>query len=34
MLEAAGFHDARLLRATGFKSSPLTMGMVFSCRKP
>jgi len=34
MLTAAGFADAVLLHRTGFKSSPETVGAVFSCRKP
>jgi len=34
MIESAGFIDPRLLHRTGFKSSPLTVGAVFSARKP
>jgi len=34
MLERAGFTDARLLRRTGFKSSPETIGAEFACHRP
>lgn len=34
MLEAAGFVDGILLRRTGFKSSPETVGAEFACRRP
>jgi len=34
MCESAGFQEARLLRLTGYKSSPVTSGAEFSARKP
>lgn len=34
MLSAAGFQNPVLHVMTGFKSSPVTEGAVFSCRKP
>ena len=34
MMESTGFVEARLLRRTGFKSSPETVGAVFGARKP
>jgi len=34
MLASAGLIEARLLFRTPFKSSPLTTGAVFCCRKP
>jgi len=34
MLKSAGFVEPSLLRRTGFKSSPVTEGAVFSARKP
>ena len=34
MMQTAGFIEARLLGCTGFKSSPETVGAVFSARKP
>jgi hypothetical protein len=34
MLMSAGFVEARLLHSTGFKSSPVTVGALFSARKP
>jgi len=33
MIEAAGFLDAACHGETGFKSSPVTMGMLFSAVK-
>jgi hypothetical protein len=34
MIKSAGFIEPRLLHRTGFKSSPVTIGAVFSARKP
>lgn len=34
MIEKAGFKDARLTGESGFKSSPVTMGMTFVAQKP
>jgi len=34
MIEAAGFADVKCHGETGFTSSPVTMGMLFSAVKP
>jgi len=34
MIDSAGFIECRLVRRTGFKSSPVTVGAVFGARKP
>ena len=34
MIERTGFTDARLTGESGFKSSPVTMGMTFFAAKP
>jgi hypothetical protein len=34
MIEGVGFKEARLTGESGFKSSPVTMGMTFLAAKP